>query len=482
MIAPRLLTRSLIGIAAAAGAAFSPAYASAANTTPTPTTPVRVSTCSGQNAEVEQATQAPNKLYPQGVIYEEWMAAGCNGIAFSRSTDGGQTWSDPIRVPGATGSTFNSWDPDVAVGSDGTVYAAYMTSNGSQWFPVVAASVDQGQTFKQPASLIPPDPKNWGDRDFLAVDPQNPQTLYLTQDYGPNRTSVTFTCASNGSCAFTTGDLNVVVWKSTDAGAHWTGPYPVNPNPNQTVTLGYFPASGGDSAPIFVEPSGKIDLVYQGYTITSTTTYSMNPAVMYYVTSTDGIHWSKPVAIDPANGTMSLYEWWIDGALAVDGAGNLYVSWDTQDQSTGADSGWLAFSGDGGAHWSSRQVPPATATPNPASVTAFAPHIMEVTAGPPGTVYVSWLSTSSPTTGTLNPYYTLNLQRFSVASGSLTPTSGIILVSGAIEGDPNTWPGDTTGISTLGSLSNVVLSWGSGVPENNQPKSEIFSSVVTFSH
>src|SRR2546430_16912267 len=122
------------------------------------------------------------------------MRAGRQGIAFSRSRDGRQHWSDPVRVSGATGSPFNSWDPDVVVGPDGTVYAAYMTSNGSQGYPVVATSFDHGQTFPQVSSLVPPDPKNWGDRAFLATDPNHRGTVYLNYDYGANRTSVTFVC------------------------------------------------------------------------------------------------------------------------------------------------------------------------------------------------------------------------------------------------------------------------------------------------
>lgn len=51
-------------------------------------------------------------------------------------------------------------------------------------------------------------------------------------------------------------------------------------------------------------------------------------------------------------------------------------------------------------------------------------------------------------------------------------------VSDSIYGDPNTWPGDTTGLSTLGP-NQVVVSRGSGVIVNNQPKSQIFETAVT---
>ena len=65
--------------------------------------------CAKQNAEVEQAVDPAT-----GYIYEEWM--GCGGIGFSRSTDGGQTWSSPIALPGGVGgSVSKEWDPAIAV-------------------------------------------------------------------------------------------------------------------------------------------------------------------------------------------------------------------------------------------------------------------------------------------------------------------------------------------------------------------------------
>ena len=157
--------------------------------------------CSGQNAEVLQAVDRG-----LGYVYEEWM--GCRGIAFARSTDGGRTFGAPISVPGSVGSNVNVWDPAVAVASDGTVYAGFMIAKAGEWYPVVATSFDHGATFPQVASLVPPDAKNWGDRPFLAAGADG--IVYLTWDYGPERTSVTFICAAAGSCSFATGDLHDV--------------------------------------------------------------------------------------------------------------------------------------------------------------------------------------------------------------------------------------------------------------------------------
>src|SRR5205085_11159696 len=237
---PGTLAMLVWGLCALALFAATPAFSAGPQYTIGPVSDISAS-CSSQNVEVEQAVD--QKL---GYVYEEWM--GCRGIAFDRSTNGGATFDAPISLPGSIGSNINTWDPAVTVAPDGTVYAAFMIARSSQWYPVVAASFDHGQTFPQVTEVIPPDPKNWGDRVFLATGPDG--TLYLTYDYGPERTSVTYLCATSGSCAFATGDLNVVMQKSTDRGKSF--------GPMTYVSPG-FPASGGDSAPMVIAPSGRID-------------------------------------------------------------------------------------------------------------------------------------------------------------------------------------------------------------------------------
>ena len=401
-------------------------------------------TCSGQNAEVEQAVDS--RL---GYVYETWM--GCNGIAFARSTDGGRSFGAPISIPGSVGSNLNSWDPAVAAAPDGTVYVAFMLAKGSQWYPVVAASFDHGASFSQVTSLLPPDAKNWGDRDFVGVGPDG--AVYVTWDYGPERTSVTFICSSGGSCAFATGDLNVVMQKSTDGGKTF--------GPMTHISPG-FPASGGDSAPLVVEPHGRIDVLYQGYQITNTTTFTMNPAYSYFTSSSDGgTTWSTPVRVGPQAGTMSLSEWWIDGDIAIDGGGNLYATWDTQGTNpdgTANDIGWISFSTDHGQHWSAPIQAPADRLD--------VPHIMEAAGGPAGIAYVGWLSNSDPRG------YAQYLRTFSTTRGWLSPP---LRVSSEF-GDPSVWPGDTFGISSL-SPTRVVLSWGSATRSSGK-KSDIFSAAV----
>jgi hypothetical protein len=156
---------------------------------------------------------------------------------------------------------------------------------------------------------------------------------------------------------------------------------------------------------------------------------------------------------------MSLAEWWIDGSLGIDEAGNLYATWDTQ--GTTQDVGWLSYSTDHGQTWSSI----VRVTPDNDN----APHIMEVAGGDAGTAFVEWLSNNS-TQG-----YALYVLPFSITNGLLTPP---IRVSSQY-GDSSVWPGDTMGVSTL-SGSGLVVSWGGGVPVRGQPKSQIFVAVLQF--
>jgi len=403
------------------------------------------SSCAGQNAEVEQAVD-PSQHY----VYADWM--GCKGIAFAVSTDGGGHFDAPISLPGTVGSNFNVWDPAVAVASNGTVYAAFMRAKAGDWYPVVAASFDHGRTFPQVSALKPPVHKNWGDREFIAVGPDG--SVYVTWDYGPERTSVTYICTTGGSCAFATGDLNAVIQKSTDGGKTWGPIIPVSSG---------FPASGGDSAPLVVEPSGRIDVLYQGYHITNTTTYAMTPAHSYFTSSSDGGQtWSGPVLVgaDHPELTMSLSEWWIDGAIAMDSAGNLYATWDTQ--GANSDVGWLSFSTDHGQQWSNL----VRVTPDVDN----AAHIVEVVGGSAGIAYVGWLTNSSP------KGYSEYLREYSITGGWLTSP---IRVSGSHFGALSVWPGDTFGISAT-SANTVVLTWGSGVSISGQPKSEIFAATAQF--
>ncbi len=432
---------TLIALAALAPGAAG-AASRATSTTPTPVvSPITTfSACPGQNNEIEQAVG-------DGYVYEEWI--GCaptqNNIGFATSSDGGRHFSKPLVLPGSGGA----WDPALAVAPNGTVYAAFMSGNAHHLFPVVEASFDHGKTFPRVRRLIPRKDGNWGDRDFIAVGPTG--AVYVTWDYGPSAKEVTFICSKGGSCSFATGDLNVVMQRSTDGGRTWGRIVPISPG---------FPASGADQAPLLVAPDGKIYADYQAYHMTSRTKLTMSVAHSFVTSSTTGGRtWSKPVRVGPAGLWMNKSEWWIDGDISTDSAGNLFATWDSQVH--GRDIGWLAYSTDHGLTWKTVRVTPDTDN---------ATHIVQVAGGTGGTAFVGWLADNS------RRGYALYLREFSVGAGWVSP---IIRVS-RLYGNKAVWPGDTFGISTepaaKAGSQRVVVSWGSATRKVAQDR----AAVVTF--
>lgn len=425
------------GALAALGLAVPQAFSASAGVPPV--TDVS-SACAGQNAEVEQAVAPPH------YVYEAWI--GCHGEGFARSTDGGAHFSKPVTLPDSSGSD----DPAVAVAPDGTVYVSYLRYFHHKGYPVVAASFDHGASFRA-SSLIPHQAGNWGDRDFIAAGPGG--TVYVTWDYGPSAADVKIVCASSGSCAYSAVDATAVVQKSTDHGKTWGPITPMQPG---------FPAGGGYFASILVQPDGVVDALILNHPLTPRT-FAVHPGHELFTSSSDGGQtWSPAVEVGASAGTISDTEWWIDGALSADRAGNLYATWDTQSASGRSDIGWLSYSADRGRTWSA----PIRVTPDHGN----AVHIVQSAGAGPGIADVAWLADNSP------HGYATYLRPFSIRHGWLAPVARI----SPMYGNRSIWPGDTFGISVLpgghraGAREPIALSWGSAV--GGSKNSEIYATVV----
>ncbi len=153
-------------------------------------------------------------------------------ILFSRSIDGGSSWSIPIRLSRQAGDCIDS-DSTVegavpAIGPNGEIYVAWAGPNGL----VFDRSLDSGKTWLNNDIAIDPMPGGW-DYDVAGISRCN--GLPITKcdvSNGPNHGTiyVNWTDQRNGL-------QNVDVWlsKSTDGGNTWSSPVRVNDDTTQRV-------------------------------------------------------------------------------------------------------------------------------------------------------------------------------------------------------------------------------------------------------
>jgi hypothetical protein len=151
-------------------------------------------------------------------------ALGNSPIMFSRSSDGGATFSHPMTIStGGPDGTPGNQGADIAVAPDGAIYIAYAASqrgaNGGSGIAIVK-STDCGKKWSQPVSL------------GSIADPQAPGVAFRTPTFAfvsvdDLDADVVYVAYQN----FVEGDYDVYVQRSTDGGATWDTPVQVNEDP-----------------------------------------------------------------------------------------------------------------------------------------------------------------------------------------------------------------------------------------------------------
>jgi hypothetical protein len=168
---------------------------------------------------------------------------------FSRTTNGGATWSTPVSMTG--NQNVFAQGNQIAVLPDGTlvnVFAVLFKGSGiqppqaNQVFMAVTRSTDGGQSWHKIVKIAPL-------RTALLTDPDNPNPTSLSQtvradDYLPDiavdrATGDLYVVWADG---LGTRNNNVVISKSTDGGRSWTAPKAIDQTPgphafNQTVQV-----------------------------------------------------------------------------------------------------------------------------------------------------------------------------------------------------------------------------------------------------
>ena len=183
-----------------------------------------------------------------GNLYVGWtqFTLTASDLLFERSTDGGATWSKPIKLNTKSGlprddnGALEGFHGVVA--PDGALYTVWNDRDGI----MMAVSHDGGQTFTKDRRIIPAGPAYFGISGVqrtngfpqIGLDPRKGGKLYVAwSDY-------------------TNGDVDVFVAASTDHGLTWSKPVRVNSDPLHNGADQFFQWLAVDPV------SGAVNLVF----------------------------------------------------------------------------------------------------------------------------------------------------------------------------------------------------------------------------
>lgn len=252
-----------------------------------------------------------------GTIYAAWLNDYNPGVVFSKSTDRGVSWSAPVSVKGK-GLSFSD-KPILTISPGGQdVYIAWNASDS-----YMSVSHDGGAT-------------------FAARVKTNSDSLYWFAEGGvvaPNGNVFFSESAENQNA---TGQVKLAVIRSTNGGTNWTTTIVDTSEQQPACTVPNCPADFfASQAGIGVDGGGKLMVAYTLSNVAGA------PKDLYVRTSADnGTTWSARSEIGQNAGDAGFPV--IEGV----GAGDFRVIW--QDDRNGASSWntWYRRTTDGGATWS----------------------------------------------------------------------------------------------------------------------------------
>ena len=191
-------------------------------------------TLKAQDKEWIAIDQGTNDMYVTWTEFDKYGSTDVNDssrILFSKSTDGGSTWSAPLKINKQSGDCIDS-DSTVegavpTIGPNGEIYVAWAGPAGLRF----DRSLDSGKTWLENDILIDPMPSGW---DYLVPGISRSNGLPVTKcdlSNGPNRGTIYVNWSDQRK-----GPSNTEIWlaKSTDGGNTWTSPTLVNNDTNNS--------------------------------------------------------------------------------------------------------------------------------------------------------------------------------------------------------------------------------------------------------
>ncbi len=180
----------------------------------------------------------PDSPY-RDAVYVAWDTTGGQqgksssntALQFSRSTDGGATFSAPLAVSSVTGGPNGVIGADPFVGPNGEVYVAWHDVQNSRI--MVNRSLDGGMTFGQPVAIAPT-----RIAFDAAIPPEASRGALLYPACGADRSTGAYrgTLYCSWMDATAANGTDIFLSKSTDRGQSWTAPRRVNDDPAGVVS------------------------------------------------------------------------------------------------------------------------------------------------------------------------------------------------------------------------------------------------------
>ncbi len=197
---------------------------------------------------------------PDGHIYASWTDYE-GPLWVSRSTDGGQSFDEPVQVAGDDDDPTRS--PSLATGGNGDVYVAWTYGERSDADIYVSRSTDRAASFDEPLRAI--DTEGHSDSPSLAIDDD---TLHLTMADSPDgrfgRYAVHYARSEDGGRTFEDSrELSAPATDSREGAAFPSLELDTRGNPHvlwehfpdyEQRPLGLMLASAGDAGEDFKDP------------------------------------------------------------------------------------------------------------------------------------------------------------------------------------------------------------------------------------
>lgn len=344
------------------------------------------------HAEVEPylAVDPNNNLRMVGAWQQDrWSNGSARGVVSGFSSDGGVNWqlrSLPFSICGggtaANGGNYaRATDPWVTITPDGTVHAMGLATSGGSFQPgssnamLAVRSVDGGNSWSTPETLILDGQGFFNDKNAMTADPTRIGYVYAVWDR--------LAAGGGGPTMFT---------RTTDNGLSWEPAREIFDPGSDSQTIG--------NLIVVLEDGTLVNL----FTLIDGSTVSERTSLHVMRSTDQGTTWTAPVEIaemlaigasDPETGAP-VRDGAILGQIAAAPTGDtLYVVWQDARFTNGArDAIAISRSTNGGLTWSA----PSRVSTN-INVAAFTPsvHVLQ-----DGTVGVTWYdfrsNTSDPAT------------------------------------------------------------------------------------